>query len=115
MSEAVEILIAILVVVLTCVLFWWFWRWELYVRQPRRDTPKVSAVVSHIEQHGVRIRPGEKLKPHSQRWTLLDTAAKNPQRYGMNPQRLHRARAQYDPWMEDIKKDIGKRSWWMSI
>jgi hypothetical protein len=114
-NVGVGFLIAVLGVVLLCALFGLVGWYELKVRQPRRDAPKVSAAVSHIEQHGVSIRPGEKLKPYSNQWTLLDTAAKNPQRYGVNPQRLHQALAQYDPWMEEIKKDIGKRSWWMSI
>jgi hypothetical protein len=114
-SEAVEILIAVLGVGLLCALLGWYSWYEYRVRQPRRDAPKVNAAVSDIEQHGVHIRPGEKLKPHSERWSLLDTAMKDPERYSMNPQRLHHARAQYEPWVDDIKKDIGRRSWWMSI
>jgi hypothetical protein len=111
MSEAEEILYALVgVVVLLGLMYLPLW-YHYKVRLPRRDITKLNAALEHVEQHGVDIQPGEDLKPHAERWGLMNAAMFYPKAYKVDPQRLKKAIQQYDPWVGDIRKaHFGKGS-----
>lgn len=104
MSESEEIIYALIgMVVLLGLMYLPLW-YHFKIKLPRRDIPKLNAALEHVEQFGVDIQPGEDLKPHAERWGLMNAAMKYPKAYKVDRQRLKTAIEQYDPWRAEIRK-----------